>query len=123
MIHRRDAENAEKKKFILASPRSLRLRGEYLCGLFGRIHFTANRLGDLFSAGGGFANAAHSADGLLIDRRFLLRMSIGHADGFAGIWRVQISADFFAQSFSALVDSAAAHDLHLRATVHLAEIV
>src|SRR5947207_15457106 len=74
-------------------------------------------------ASGGLADAARAADGLLIHGSLAEGIPLGHFDGAGGIRRIKVSADFLGQSFSALVDSAAAHHLHVGATVHLAQVV
>ena len=47
----------------------------------------------------------------------------GHDQRGRGVGGVEVGADFLGEAFGALVDSAAAHDLHLRAAIHVAEIV
>src|SRR4051794_15443105 len=85
--------------------------------------FAVDRFHDLtalasgFATRRGFADATHTPHRRLIDRPFLLRMSVRDSHCFAGIGSIKIGPDFFAQAFGSLVDPAAAHDLHFRTAV------
>src|SRR5437773_11574191 len=67
-------------------------------------------------AGGGLADAASAADGLLIDRRLAERIALSHIDSGGCIRCIKVRANFLGQSLSALIDSPAAHHLHVGAT-------
>ena len=60
---------------------------------------------------------------MLIHRRLAKRIAFGDVDGAGGVRSVEVCADFLGQAFSAFVDSAAAHDLHVGATIHFAQVI
>ncbi len=74
-------------------------------------------------AGLGFADSAGAAYGLLLVAGALAGVVVGDLDGGLGVGGVEVGADLFSEAFGALVDSAAAHDLHLGAAIHFAEVV
>src|SRR5207248_373399 len=56
-------------------------------------------------------------------RGFAKGIAFGDVDGAGGVGGVEVSADFLSEAFGALVNAAAAHDLHVGATVHFAKVI
>src|SRR5688500_5387302 len=69
------------------------------------------------------ADAAGAADGLLVHRRLAGGVGFEDADGVGGVGGEEVGADLLGQAVGALLDTAAAHDLHVGAAVDLAEVV